>query len=524
MFKFVSDDPDLVFRDSYSEALKWLSLKAGRELPECARNGKSFELQEVDSQPISVISMDEPRYWSFQIRDADKQVPRRTWITEVGILQTGDEIEFGCRLQCLSMGPSPFSDASLPGVVAKLAEKNQPSLDGRLLTLEPWRVSDESDVDELVDFLSKLERSRPVICVSEDSEAEPNTNTVLDTNRLARLTIGAAHVIVLTEPASYLLSDKLGKSFSVFNGAVRTYRSGFDSELDLPNQHPVALRATIDAWEGGGPNFERFLINQVLHETVVGVDLYKALPSFSDISAQVSNIRFKRALAEGATDTELLELALEETESLKVNHKKDVETFEGRLESAELDRKQIAAERDQARAECFNLRNRMSLLEDRLEASENIEQIEIPDSFDELEQWCSNHLSGRVQVLPRALKAASKSLFENPPLAYEALLVLRDQFVRMKTKGSLENKASYESALSARGLEDSASFSGQRAGEQGDEYRVQYNGRAYNLDRHLKGNNSRDERYGFRLYFFWDADNNQVVVGSFPGHLRTRAS
>jgi hypothetical protein len=59
-------------------------------------------------------------------------------------------------------------------------------------------------------------------------------------------------------------------------------------------------------------------------------------------------------------------------------------------------------------------------------------------------------------------------------------------------------------------------------GEQGDEYLTQHNGRKRELDRHLKKGNSRDARYCFRLYFFWDEDNEQVVVGWLTSHLGTR--
>ena len=53
---------------------------------------------------------------------------------------------------------------------------------------------------------------------------------------------------------------------------------------------------------------------------------------------------------------------------------------------------------------------------------------------------------------------------------------------------------------------------------------VEFGGRRCELDRHLKGRNSRDPRLGFRLYFFWDDDTEQVVVGWLPNHLETRAT
>lgn len=63
-----------------------------------------------------------------------------------------------------------------------------------------------------------------------------------------------------------------------------------------------------------------------------------------------------------------------------------------------------------------------------------------------------------------------------------------------------------------------------RAGEEGDECKVPWRKRNRFLDMHLKGNCSREARYCFRLYYFWDEESRQVVVGSFPAHLSTRVS
>ena len=84
-----------------------------------------------------------------------------------------------------------------------------------------------------------------------------------------------------------------------------------------------------------------------------------------------------------------------------------------------------------------------------------------------------------------------------------------------------------ESALTKKrvedlGLEEAPTFAGPRAGEEGDTYFVRYAGRRMELDRHLKKGNSREPRRCFRLYFFWDNDEQQVVVGWMPSHLDTR--
>jgi hypothetical protein len=53
---------------------------------------------------------------------------------------------------------------------------------------------------------------------------------------------------------------------------------------------------------------------------------------------------------------------------------------------------------------------------------------------------------------------------------------------------------------------------------------VSYGGRKRLLKKHLKGSNVRDPRFGFRLYYFWDHEDEQVIVGWLPTHLTNRMS
>ena len=153
------------------------------------------------------------------------------------------------------------------------------------------------------------------------------------------------------------------------------------------------------------------------------------------------------------------------------------------------------------------------------------ENAKFPDNFDDLERWFEEHLSGgKVRLLRRAVRAAKKSPFKNPRLAYRALSILHDYYVPMRIEGGKARKDEYDKALRAANLTEAATFAGTRSGEYGDTYFVTHGGRKRELVRHLKGGNSRDPRYGFRLYFFWDDDDREVVVGSLPNHLTTRIS
>jgi hypothetical protein len=69
------------------------------------------------------------------------------------------------------------------------------------------------------------------------------------------------------------------------------------------------------------------------------------------------------------------------------------------------------------------------------------------------------------------------------------------------------------------------SISQERAGEQGEEYFVRYptssSPRRF-LEWHLRKGSNKDARYCLGIYFFWDDDTAQVIVGWLPSHLDNR--
>lgn len=523
--KFHPKDAGKAFHEIREASLKWLARRAGRPLPKQAWEGQSFDMLEAGAQPINVLALDKPNYWCFRISDADREVPRRHWVTESGILIHENEVLFGCRLQCVAHGDSPPFEATIPGVVAQVISTHDAWLDGRKISLSAWHLSSEKDVDAFVRLLLNPARSRAIYAISLGDTNGRDKGGAIDADKLAKATAGAAHVVTLTGEASYVLTSRVGKEFSVFHQAVRTYRPGMDIDEDSPMDHPLALPAGIGRWpDGGHSGFYRFLVERALKDTVTRSDIHAELPSYAEMHALSMKQRRDRAGESGASDKELLEMALEENESLRQKLDAQKKENDGLLKAAEGEIDQIRNEYNEARAEGLSLQARIAHLVDALGKSGKTDDVPIPNDFSNLKEWCDTHLSGSVHVLPRAYRIAEKSEFDNPALAYRVLLILRDAFVPMKLEGGLDRKKAYESALSELGLDDAPSISANRVGEQGDEYKVNYDGRPRQLERHIRGSSSRAEKYGFRLYFFWDDETRKVVVGAFPAHLKTRAS
>lgn len=126
------------------------------------------------------------------------------------------------------------------------------------------------------------------------------------------------HAVVITSKAAFSLTDRLGREFSVYRQAIRTYNPGFGPSSHLPTDHPVATAARIADWGGNaGTTFADFLIEQTLRITRPRDVLEKEQPSFQHVKRIAAHRARESATAEGQGDAELLRLADEELRAAK---------------------------------------------------------------------------------------------------------------------------------------------------------------------------------------------------------------
>ena len=147
-----------------------------------------------------------------------------------------------------------------------------------------------------------------MFCQTPENDSAP----LISAETLALKTLGSAHVVVLSASAAFELTNALGREFSVFNGAVRTYRANFDPESDEPSMHPLALAESIRNWaEDGQEGFVCFLVRQALRESVARRQtMEQELPSFVTIQS-IARQRARKKAEEIKSDADLLKLALQ---------------------------------------------------------------------------------------------------------------------------------------------------------------------------------------------------------------------
>ncbi len=515
-------DGQVAADEARQETLRWLHKRAG-PLPAEAWQGETFEREVAPGHSAFAVSLSEPTpYWVARLDHPDATVPGRTWSTEVSVGVSPQGGQFGIRVSCVSRAENPEIELATPGIVRQVADRPGLQDFGVRLNPEPWLLGSVDDVDSLLALLKNPKRTRPVYVVSlPDGEIDP-ASAAIDSRALAQRCLGIAHVVILSSPLSFELSDRVGKEHSVFNGAVRSYLPGFAVEDQVPRKHPLALAARIAGWVGGGANgFEELLVRRAYECSVRRPDLEDRLPSFARVR-KIALLRRQDDLERAGDQRAIIANLEAQTKELS----REGEAWQA-LATEEMDgRAHLQDETDQLRTQNDWMRGELDRLRhelQRITGTRADAPIPFPDDLGRIGDWTHQVVPGRLTILPRAIKAAKQGAYRDPEHVFKALLILANEYRDMRTTGGKEKKVAFEAALRELGLRCEPTFSGPGYGEFGDTYVAHWREQRWLLDMHLKnGGNTRDPTRCLRIYFFWDEDERQVVVGSLPGHLENR--
>lgn len=508
------------FRDAQERILKWAfnPERNVKSVPPEAWQGNSFEIDADHSERAAAVKLDDPPYWAFRLSERLKDT-NRIWSTEVGIAKVSEsETIFGCRVVCSQRGVSQPVPRSIPAFVRGLAFTQNCWLDGRRLSADAWVIDTNVELNKFQAFLQNPRRKQRIVVITLPYGSDDPADGILDPRSFIRRTVGFVHTVVLSANMAVELAIRIGKELAVINRAVRTYNPGFDTSASLISEHPLATTKAIEAWgDGRGESFLDFLVQQTLRPVRSREELEREHPSFTQVKRASMEQARLRAQAAGQVDAGLVELFQQEVTAAKQQAK---ESFDLAI-TADEERAQAIADLSQLKANYAALRNRLDGLLKQKDAAA-VGPAPIPTNLSDLDDWADEHLAGEVFLHDRAKKETRNSAFKNADLIYRSLLVLRDYYVPMRREGGLALKESFEIELAALGLENTRCF-GQtnKAKSFGGDYFVQFGGEKRELDWHLKGSNSRNEQHSFRLYYFWDDETSQVVVGHMPSHLKT---
>ena len=521
------DGMENAFSQITGRVLPFVAKSLYTKLPPEAAERRSFEIQDGD-RLCECIAVPERMLWAIRFKFASKD--GTAWYYDLALVREDDRLIFGMKIDTAFGADVKALQANLPLVDALLGcgllAQNRP------VTANLWLVNTPEDVADLVALLEAPRRSLPVIVISAVNRyawrLTPSAPEYLvNAEYLANRVKGYAIVARINFQSAYALTEAVGKSWSVYDGACRTYFPKIDFDNGSPAHHPCNLKDKIWFWNYEGLRGERgytaFLIDTAHRVASTSRTDWSGLYFVPD--ARILAAELELAHAAHLANAPERELAMQ-------NH---IAALQRKLQTAEDENADWLTELENATAEAEYYKQENAALRLRLDAlrahliRQNGEspdaEIPIPNSYKEMSEWVKEHLAGRLILHPRAERALSKAEYTEVGMVYRALLILANEY--RDSRMGMGSDEAFRDVLAQYGMNFSGSIDKSRAGQEGEAYYVKYpigSSQRVFLQFHIVRGNSREDRYCMRIYFFWDDDTNQVVVGWLPSHLSNRIS
>lgn len=491
-----------------NQVLIWAQKRNGVKFPEEAWQGNSFDCLS-GGRTIHCVRLrsDEADLWAARCDDPDKDVPGRVWTTEVTI--GSDPIsspKLSVRLLVSSREPKLHISPHVPGFLHKISNMMNLKNGSFFANAEIWTPTSLGDIEVFVAALESPDRL-PIVVISGDERHTSNVSLQFDGKKLARAMLGLAHVVFLPSDFTYYLTDMIGRSRSVFHGAIRIYKPGFTIDSDQ-FEHPLFLGDRVLA----DPDAVLTEISIFLAaDSVKRTRLERQVVSFGAVRSAALLVERESRFAEGASDAERFDQELRRADALDFQLKSAIEQVNQAMDLAQSEEERARS----AEAQLHSMRVRIRSLELKL-LSKNINpdsDLLYPDVWTGFADWCEEKFVGRLSLAPSARRGVRSPQFGDVSLVARCIHWLasqaRDRFIN--GGGSIAN-FSIESGV-------------ENAPCGGDEFEFYFQGRKLSAAWHIKtGGNTRDPEKCLRIYYAFDDVSSQIVIADMPAHRHTDAS
>jgi hypothetical protein len=465
--------------------LRWLESRSAGGLPPAAWRGEPFTLATPEGRTAEVVSRADPPLWAALLTEPAGTPDDLRWTAEAAVSYAGERGRLAVRLGCT--GPAGEVVPAVPGFIRTLMRDVGLHRNGRVLSAAPADIDTDEELDDLIALIEDRRRELPVIVVSSPG---PDTPWPLDTADLARRIAGLAWVFRLPYDLAFGLSDAFGKRWSVFQGATRLYRPGFDRETQTPFDHPLLLpRRPLDPDDDDAVDT---LCGEAVRASIAAPGIYRRLPRFETLAAAC---------------------APPPAPANEPPH----ERLAGSLDRAgEPEQQTRATQRDpeEGRGPNAGLQAPAEPLEGAGEAPAPAKAR--PAKYQELPKWAAAAFADRLVLSAKAQRAAKASAYRDIGTVCDALELLAWHYVDMRRNGGREQ---FEQSLKKLRLKDEAVAANPDRLRKDPQYWCKHEGRPVFIERHLKKGNSREPRECLRIYYAWDEDTRKVVVGHLTTHL-----
>ena len=527
-----------------SIVLDWLQESFEDRLPRRALRHRSFSIREegASCRAVRVRGAGKDQ-WALQVERSSG--PGRQVVTSVTVASVlGRSTVIGIEVHDRSVVSSDAVLEYPSELLAEIAGRVPLLQNGRRFARHPIVLDTEDAMNSFLQMLVDRGRDMPFAVVSVPPE-EPDVEMLEEQWRgLARALAGLAVVWVLPPAMTFRLSDTVGKPLSVFLGAWRFYRPGFNDRADRA-RHPLVLWNRLTDERGLGlttRQFQRLAAEErqrfgrgdretlgfdAIARTAVGAGRGPArLVSFlrnriwGAAAGSAGPGRTPREERRGTRGTRGADGAAAATGAAE-----ETPLLQRKLKQAR-DKAQVRATRyEQAKQRADAAERERDVLRRRAEQLAGLvrslggdpdAEIPFPATWDEVAAWCDQSLEGRVSLTGSARRELGGAEFLDVGLAAQCLSWLGYEYRDGRIDGG-------DPELHGRISEIDDGVFNLPSG--GDSFECTWDGRRHTVDWHIKrGANTRDPRRCLRIYYFWDDDTRRVVVASMPAHRRNALS
>jgi hypothetical protein len=273
--------------------------------------------------------------------------------------------------------------------------------------------------------------SLPLFVLTVPEGSDDAHRPLLDASGLARAALGIGHVAIVPAAFTWALTHRFGRQRSVFGGAVRVYLPGFAEDAN-PYSHRLVLADHVATPEGAA-QCTRWMRSLAATESVLRTRLGTDALAFAAIRNASLQFEQQQLEQEGASDTRKLEAANARIKALEEDLKSanDSESWLAEEHRQAEERAQTAEA--QFNAATFRIQQLLTQITQRGETPDA--NIELPASWKGFDDWCDNHLAGRVVLAPPSRRGVRSPEFEDVQLAARCLLWLANEYRDRRMEG-----------------------------------------------------------------------------------------
>lgn len=487
------------FQEAVATTLAWLSRRIGLTLPahwnagghEIEHNGVKLDLEA--GQALFALRLEHP----------DTQLATRTWRLEATVLAGAGGVGgmVGLRLSAQDRVESPAPTASVPGLVR--AWNDSPGLvvaDG--LAREWQRLTTAEEYAQLQPVLEDLARDGLVWVIADgtDWQIPPPTH-------------GLGRVVELAGDA---LAAHQRRFYSIARNTLQQFipTTAVPVMMDLTAASTVPRLISMAIKYRQRPDTPSFReVRNLIRDAASRRPPPVLSPSVVEPTPTPATIPDPEPPS--IAPTRLAYHDLQELLDLAVGEK---ETMQAERDSALNDMALLEEELRAARTKLIALQYSAGK-PGRASSAPAPASTPIPSTLEDVESWALANLPPRVIIADKALRSAAKVEHREVSKIYAILLALRDLYWPMRWEPSDAARERWLQFLTANRLRCGPIGAAIDNDRYVDAYQAQFGKRTITMSLHVQGSSSRDPLRCIRVYFAPLDEQQQILVGSFPGHL-----